>query len=67
MSKRLIRLPEVLMRTGKGKTQLYADIKEGRFPSPVKIGSRAVAWDSDAVDRWIEQRISEAVSADEGA
>lgn len=55
--KKLERLPEVLARTGKGKTQLYADIKAGRFPKPVQIGARAVAWDSDAVDQWIAKQI----------
>ncbi|WP_096159757.1 helix-turn-helix transcriptional regulator, partial [Enterobacter hormaechei] len=38
---RLIRLPEVLERTGYGKAWIYRLISEGRFPAPVKIGVRA--------------------------
>ncbi|MCD3180314.1 AlpA family phage regulatory protein [Salmonella enterica subsp. enterica serovar Enteritidis] len=37
-----IRLPEVIKRTGFGKTWIYELIKAGRFPSQVKTGIRAV-------------------------
>ncbi|PLG85713.1 helix-turn-helix transcriptional regulator, partial [Klebsiella quasipneumoniae] len=36
---RLIRLPEVLERTGYGKAWIYRLISEGRFPAPVKEGA----------------------------
>ncbi|EEU9686320.1 helix-turn-helix transcriptional regulator, partial [Escherichia coli] len=41
---RLIRLPEVLHRTGYGKAWIYHLINQNRFPSPVKIGARSVAF-----------------------
>lgn len=40
---RLLRLPEVLERTGVQKTKLYDLIKAGRFPEPRKIG-RGSRW-----------------------
>ncbi|ECZ4720434.1 AlpA family transcriptional regulator, partial [Salmonella enterica] len=46
----LIRLPEVLKRTGFGKAWIYRLISEGRFPAPVKIGVRAVAFVESEVD-----------------
>ena len=47
---RLIRLPEVLHRTGYGKAWIYHLINQNRFPSPVKIGARSVAFiESEAV------------------
>ena len=49
----LIRLPEVLKRTGFGKAWIYRLISEGRFPAPVKIGVRAVAFVESEVDEWI--------------
>ena len=49
----LIRLPEVLKRTGFGKAWIYRLISEGRFPAPVKIGIRAVAFVESEVDEWI--------------
>lgn len=49
----LERLPSVLMRTGMGKSWIYREIAAGRFPPPVKIG-RFSAWNTAAVDAWIE-------------
>ena len=67
--KRLIRLPEVLSRTGYGRTTIYRKMEDGSFPRSVKLGgppvdpeafdSRAVAWIEDEVDQWIESRIEE--------
>ena len=66
---RLIRLPEVLSRTGYGRTSIYRKMEEGTFPRSVKLGgppidprvfdSRAVAWIEDEVEQWIESRIEE--------
>ncbi|EGS3504974.1 AlpA family transcriptional regulator [Salmonella enterica] len=54
----LIRLPEVLKRTGFGKAWIYRLISEGCFPAPVKIGTRAVAFVESEIDEWIETVIS---------
>ncbi|MDF7761454.1 AlpA family transcriptional regulator [Kosakonia cowanii] len=53
----LIRLPEVLKRIGFGKAWIYRLISEGRFPAPVKIGVRAVAFIESEVDEWIQSVI----------
>ncbi|AJR00846.1 Transcriptional regulator, AlpA like [Enterobacteriaceae bacterium bta3-1] len=53
----LIRLPEVLKRTGFGKAWIYRLISEGRFLAPVKIGVRAVAFVESEVDEWIQSVI----------
>ncbi|EBP4364576.1 AlpA family transcriptional regulator [Salmonella enterica] len=53
----LIRLPEVLKRTGFGKAWIYRLISEGRFPAPVKIGVRAIAFVESEVDEWIQSVI----------
>ena len=67
--KRLIRLPEVLSRTGYGRTTIYRKMEDGSFPRSVKLGgpledpeafdSRAVAWIEHEVDQWIESMIEE--------
>jgi len=54
---RILRLPEVIHRTGFKRSSIYQMIQEGRFPKPVKLGVRAVGWDSRAIDSWIKQRI----------
>lgn len=50
----LLRLPTVLEITGLKKSTIYAGAKNGTFPKPVKVGSRAVAWRSDEVKQWID-------------
>ncbi|HFZ8993825.1 TPA: helix-turn-helix transcriptional regulator [Citrobacter freundii] len=59
MSQSLIRFSEVQRRTGYSKAWIYRLLKEERFPPPVKIGSRAIAFVESEVDAWIEQRIAE--------
>ncbi|MBU9813410.1 AlpA family transcriptional regulator [Rahnella sp. C60] len=56
-STRLIRLPEVLLRTGYGKAWIYRLISEGRFPTQIKIGSRSVAFIESEIDDWIQTAI----------
>ena len=67
--KRFIRLPEVLSRTGYGRTTIYRKMEDGSFPRSVKLGGpledpnafdcRGVAWIEDEVVQWIESRIEE--------
>ncbi|HFP0732893.1 TPA: helix-turn-helix transcriptional regulator [Escherichia coli] len=52
-----IRLSEVMRRTGYSRAWIYRLINQGRFPKPVKIGSRSVAFIESEVDEWINQRI----------
>ena len=52
----LMRMPTVKERVGMGRTTIYEKIKDGSFPKPISIGARAVAWDSEAIDSWIEAK-----------
>lgn len=56
---KLIRLSEVLIRTGYCKAWIYRPLKENRLPRPVKIGVRSVAFIESEVDGWINQQLSE--------
>jgi len=56
---RLIRLPEVIRRTGFGKTWIYMLIKSGRFPSQVRTGLRSIAFIESEIDAWIDEIISD--------
>lgn len=54
----LRRLPAVCRQTGMSRATIYRLIKEGNFPSPVKLGARASAWVGAEVDAWIASRIA---------
>jgi len=53
---RLLRRYEVLHRIGLGRSRLYDLVAQGKFPAPVRISDRAVAWREDEVDAWIASR-----------
>ena len=57
---RFIRLPEVIDRTGLKRSSIYAAMQAGTFPTQIPLGERAVGWDSDVVDQWMEERIQAA-------
>ncbi|MGR3180974.1 helix-turn-helix transcriptional regulator [Enterobacter cancerogenus] len=59
MSKTLIRMSETMRRTGYGKAWLYKLISQDRFPKPIKIGARSIAFVESEVDDWINLRIEE--------
>ncbi|WP_145476083.1 helix-turn-helix transcriptional regulator [Yersinia similis] len=54
----LIRLPEVLKRTGFSRPLVYKLLKQKRFPPPIKIGGWAIAFVESEVNDWIEQQIA---------
>lgn len=54
----LIRLSDVMKKTGFKKSWIYLLINQGEFPQSVKIGSRSVAWVESEVNEWIIARIS---------
>ena len=58
MGQILLRRPEVQRRTGLSRSPLYARIKAGTFPAPVKLGSHAVAWVESEVEAWIAAHIA---------
>lgn len=51
-----LRLPAVMKLTGLGRSTIYRMVADKRFPRPVRIASRAVAWRRADLDRWSESR-----------
>jgi prophage regulatory protein len=51
----LIRKKVVLARTGHSETTLYTLMAEGKFPRPVKISARCIAWDERLVEDYIRK------------
>lgn len=57
--RRFMRRLEVEQRTGLKHAHIYTLMKAGRFPKSVRLGLRAVGWDSLEVEEWIAQRLAE--------
>lgn len=43
--------------TGKSRSSIYADIASNKFPKPILIGARSVAWRLSSIERWIQNKI----------
>ncbi len=56
---RIIRLKEVMSRTGLARSTVYKYISEEKFPKPVGLGGRRVGWVEEEVEEWIQARIEE--------
>lgn len=59
MNDKLLRLPEVRTLVRRSTSRIYADMAAGRFPRPIRIGIRAVAWREAEIKQWLADRIDE--------
>jgi prophage regulatory protein len=57
MPEKILRLPNVLDRTGLSRSTVYQRVTEGRFPRPVSLGARAVGWIETEIEEWIVRQI----------
>lgn len=55
--RRFLRRAEVELKTGFKRAHLYSLMKEGKFPQAVRLGIRAVGWDSLEIEQWITERL----------
>ena len=53
---RLLRIRQVLEKTGLSRSSLYRKLKARDFPEPVSLGDRSVAWVEADLDAWIQSR-----------
>jgi prophage regulatory protein len=48
----LLRLPQIMREVGLCRSSIYSAISEGRFPPPLRISRRAVAWREADIEAW---------------
>ncbi|WP_110972560.1 AlpA family phage regulatory protein [Pseudomonas huaxiensis] len=58
---RIMRLAEVEKTVGFKRTHIYNLIKLDRFPRPLRIGIRAIGWDSAEIAHWVSERLKDRV------
>lgn len=56
MTTTIIRLPEVIAKTGLSRSTIYFQISKGDFPKGVPIGDHARGWLNQEIEAWIEAR-----------
>ena len=55
-TRELLRREEVETRLGVSRSWIYAEMRAGRFPEPVRIGKRAVRWRVADLNEWLSDR-----------
>lgn len=50
---RIVRLPEVLQRTGLSRATIYRKIRRGTFPRQEPISDQGVGWRQSDVSKWV--------------
>ena len=56
---RILRRDEVEIKTGFKRAHIYHLMRAGKFPKTIRLGIRAVGWDSLEIEQWIAERRSE--------
>ena len=56
---RILRLPEVMARTGLSRTTIYRWRRAGRFPQAVPLGTRCVGFIESELEAWLRERIAQ--------
>lgn len=56
---KVVRLADLPDYTGLRRTQIQELIAQGKFPKPVKLSARRMAWLADEIAVWQQQRIAE--------
>ena len=55
----LLRVKEVVKKTSVGKSTIWAWVKDGKFPKPIKLSDRVSVWKESDIDAWIEGKIND--------
>ena len=58
---RILRLPQVIEKTGFKRSHIYNLMRAGKFPLALRLGERAVGWDSVEVDAWVAGRLAKRI------
>ena len=56
---RILRLRQVMEKTGYSAMTLWRREKAGTFPRRVPLGPNSVGWIDDEIDEWIKRRVAE--------
>ena len=53
----VIKLDKVISMSGLSKSTIYTQVKEGKFPAPIKLGVRSSGWIEEEVLDWVKGKM----------
>jgi prophage regulatory protein len=63
-AQRFLRLDDVRARVPYSRSTIYQLMAQGKFPKPIRLGERAVAWIAADIDKWMADRIASSPARD---
>ena len=54
----IIRLPEVINKSGLSRSAIYDLISQDKFPKQIKLTSRSSGWIEAEISQWIDDKVS---------
>ncbi len=51
------RLPQLKIRLGVSGSSIWAWVKKGTFPAPIKLSQNTTAWSVEDIETWAQSRI----------
>jgi len=57
MTHMILRLPNVINRTGLSRSSIYLRMASNEFPASISLGGRAVGWLESDINQWIETKL----------
>ena len=64
----MLRLKQVIDRTGLSRSGIYQKMSEGDFPTSISLGLRAVGWVEAEIEAWLASKIEASrLSQNQGA
>jgi prophage regulatory protein len=66
MQHTILRLPQIIKRTGLSRSSIYLRMANDEFPESVSLGGRAVGWLENDIDEWIVEKIEQGRINDHG-
>lgn len=52
------RLPHLKEKLGVSGSSIWAWVRQGKFPKPVKLSKNTTAWNAADIEAWAQSRIS---------
>lgn len=55
MTDRILRLPEVIEKTGISRSSIYEQMQLGLFPKQLRLGKRMVGWSEAEIEKHLQE------------
>jgi len=52
----VVRMSRLVEMIGLSRSTIWKLLSEGKFPKPIRLGSRSIAWRINDIEEWLQSR-----------